>query len=109
MSEKGADRPVVTLSDDVVALRPWSRDDAGFMAEGSAAPAIRRHNGVLDRIGRLAGAPATALRFMQGNFVAAERMTFVDFVELESERHMRIVARPEFSEGDRALKQRSAP
>jgi RimJ/RimL family protein N-acetyltransferase len=41
----------VTLSDDIVSLRPWSRDDAGFMARASADPAIRRYNGVLDRLG----------------------------------------------------------
>ncbi len=41
----------MTLSDDVVTLRPWSRDDAGFMAEAFADPAIRRYNGVLDRQG----------------------------------------------------------
>ncbi len=42
----------MTLSDDVVALRPWSRDDAQFMADAFADPAIRRFNGVLDRHGR---------------------------------------------------------
>jgi RimJ/RimL family protein N-acetyltransferase len=42
----------VTLSDDVVTLRPWLRNDAQFMAEASADPAIRRYNGVLDRLGR---------------------------------------------------------
>jgi hypothetical protein len=52
VNERGADRPVVTLFYDVVAFRPGSRDDAGFMAEASADPAIRRHNGVLDRLGR---------------------------------------------------------
>ena len=52
MSEAGADGPVVTLSDDRVVLRPWLRDDARFMAEASADPAIRRYNGVLDRLGR---------------------------------------------------------
>jgi hypothetical protein len=46
---------------------------------------------------------------MKENFVAAERMTFADVVELESERHMRIVARLEFSEWAQALTQRSAP
>jgi len=51
VSETGADCPVVTLSDDVVTLRPWLRDDARFMAEASADPAIRRYNGVLDRLG----------------------------------------------------------
>ena len=49
--EADADNPVMTLSDDVVTLRPWSRDDAGFMAEAFADPAIRRYNGVLDRRG----------------------------------------------------------
>jgi RimJ/RimL family protein N-acetyltransferase len=50
--ETDADNPAVTLSDGVVTLRPWSRDDAGFMAEASADPAIQRYNGVLDRQGR---------------------------------------------------------
>ena len=49
--EANADNPAMTLSDDVVTLRPWSRDDAGFMAEAYADPAIRRYNGVLDRLG----------------------------------------------------------
>jgi RimJ/RimL family protein N-acetyltransferase len=47
-----ADHPVVTLSDDVVTLRPWSTDDAWFMVESFAEPAIRRYNGGLDRLGR---------------------------------------------------------
>lgn len=51
MSESDADGPVVTLTDDTVTLRPWSREDAWFMAEASADPAIRRYNGVLDRLG----------------------------------------------------------
>lgn len=46
-----ADNPVVNLSDDAVTLRPWSRDDAAFMVEACADPAIRRYNGVLDRLG----------------------------------------------------------
>jgi hypothetical protein len=35
-----SDIPVVTLSDGLVSLRPWSRDDARFMAEASADPGI---------------------------------------------------------------------
>jgi RimJ/RimL family protein N-acetyltransferase len=50
--EADADIPVVSLSDGVVTLRPWSRDDAGFMAEAFADPAIRRYNGAHDRLGR---------------------------------------------------------
>ncbi len=49
--ETDADDPVVTLSDDVVTLRPWSRDDAGFIADASADPAIRRYSVPHDRHG----------------------------------------------------------
>jgi RimJ/RimL family protein N-acetyltransferase len=42
---------VVTLADGVVTLRPWSRDDARFMAEASADPGIQRYNGSHDRAG----------------------------------------------------------
>lgn len=42
---------VVTLSDGVVVLRPWSGDDARFMAEAYADPAIQRYNGGHDRCG----------------------------------------------------------
>lgn len=66
----GADaaNPVVTLSDNVVTLRPWSRDDAGFMAGAYADPAIRRYNGVLDRLGR----PAPPLSIMDAEAVIDE-------------------------------------
>jgi RimJ/RimL family protein N-acetyltransferase len=52
MSETGGTEPGVTLSDGRVTLRPWSRDDAGFLAAASADPAIRRYNGGHDREGR---------------------------------------------------------
>jgi RimJ/RimL family protein N-acetyltransferase len=52
------DNPTVTLSDGTVALRPWSRDDAWFMAEAHADPAIRRYNGGHDRLGRPAPPPS---------------------------------------------------
>ncbi|MGE3600759.1 MAG: GNAT family N-acetyltransferase [Dehalococcoidia bacterium] len=66
--EADADNPVMTLSDDVVTLRPWSRDDAGFMAEAYADPAIRRYNGVLDRLGR----PTPPLSIMDAEAVIDE-------------------------------------
>ena len=50
--------PLVTLSDGVVTLRPWSRDDAWFMAEAQADPAIRRYNGSHDREGNPAPPPS---------------------------------------------------
>jgi RimJ/RimL family protein N-acetyltransferase len=51
VDESDADTPVVTLSDDAITLRPWSNNDAAFMADAFADPAIRRYNGVLDRQG----------------------------------------------------------
>ena len=48
---RARDDPVVTLSDDVVTLRPWSRDDAGFIADASADPAIQRYSVPHDRRG----------------------------------------------------------
>jgi RimJ/RimL family protein N-acetyltransferase len=50
-SHANADDPLVALSDDVVTLRPWSRDDAGFIADASADPAIRRYSVPHDRRG----------------------------------------------------------
>ena len=44
-------RLVVSLSDDVVTLRPWSRDDAGFIADASGDPAIQRYSVPHDRRG----------------------------------------------------------
>ena len=51
MRETDADDPGVTLSDDVVTLRPWSRDDAEFIANASADRAIRRYSVPHDRRG----------------------------------------------------------
>lgn len=66
--EADADNPVMTLSDGVVTLRPWSRDDAAFMAEAFADPAIRRYNGILDRLGR----PAPPLSIMDAEALIDE-------------------------------------
>lgn len=41
----------LVLSDDRVALRPWRREDARFLADASADPAIRQYNGHHDRHG----------------------------------------------------------
>jgi 2-(1,2-epoxy-1,2-dihydrophenyl)acetyl-CoA isomerase len=71
-------------------------------------PSGEFRSGVASVIDRLAGAPPSALRFMKANLIAAERMSFADFVDLESERHLRIVGGREFLEGARAFKQRGA-
>jgi RimJ/RimL family protein N-acetyltransferase len=44
-------RLVIKLSDGIVALRPWSAEDAWFMARANADPDIQRYNGALDRFG----------------------------------------------------------
>lgn len=61
MSEAAGNGPIVTLSDGRVTLRPWTRDDARFMAEASADSAVRRYNGVHDREGR----PAPPISILQ--------------------------------------------
>ncbi|MFI5693903.1 GNAT family N-acetyltransferase [Kribbella sp. NPDC051586] len=55
-----SESPVVTLSDGLVTLRPWSSDDAPFMAEACADPAIQRYNGNHDRLGHPAPPPSIA-------------------------------------------------
>ena len=45
MTEPGAERSSVSLSDEAVVLRPWISSDANFMIEASRDPAIERYNG----------------------------------------------------------------
>jgi RimJ/RimL family protein N-acetyltransferase len=59
--EAGGNGPSVAVSDGRVALRPWCRDDAHFLARASADPAIRRYNGVHDRQGH----PAPPLSILE--------------------------------------------
>jgi len=51
VSSESGDGSIVVLTDGTVTLRPWRQDDAWFMAEASADPAIHRFNGTLDRLG----------------------------------------------------------
>ena len=44
MTGRDGDRPLVTLSDGVVVLRPWRVADAPFLAEAARDPAIERYN-----------------------------------------------------------------
>lgn len=70
MSGADGEGVAVTLSDGRVTLRPWSREDARFLAESSTDPAIQRYNGAHDRQGRPApslsmlGAEAAIDRFV---------------------------------------------
>src|SRR4051812_19352789 len=49
----------VVLSDGRVVLRPWTREDAQFLADASADPAIRQYNGNHDRLGQPHPPPTT--------------------------------------------------
>ena len=50
----------VVLSDGGIVLRAWTRDDAQFLADASADPAIRQYNGNHDRYGQPDAVPSTA-------------------------------------------------
>jgi 2-(1,2-epoxy-1,2-dihydrophenyl)acetyl-CoA isomerase len=64
--------------------------------------------GVARLVARLRDAAPRALRTMKANFVAAERMSFVDFLDLETERHLQLVTGAEFRAGvDAFIKERS--
>jgi 2-(1,2-epoxy-1,2-dihydrophenyl)acetyl-CoA isomerase len=56
-------------------------------------------------VDRLANAAPTALLTMKANFLAAERTSFSDFFDLEIERHLRLVAGPEFRDGVQAFRE----
>jgi 2-(1,2-epoxy-1,2-dihydrophenyl)acetyl-CoA isomerase len=58
---------------------------------------------------RLADAAPTALRALKANFVASEHMGFADYLEVETERHLRLVAGPEFREGSLAFAEHRRP
>jgi 2-(1,2-epoxy-1,2-dihydrophenyl)acetyl-CoA isomerase len=60
-------------------------------------------------VARLRLASPTALHFMKQHFLAAERMEFGEFVDLESERHLTIVAGDDFKEGVAAFVERRPP
>jgi 2-(1,2-epoxy-1,2-dihydrophenyl)acetyl-CoA isomerase len=77
VSEKGADRPVVTLSDDVVALRPVggrsstnSSVQAAFLDVGVAADASLPRS--LPQV--VGSARARELMFLQGRFDSEEAL-----------------------------------
>lgn len=81
--------------------------DVGLVS--AVYPASSFRTDVDSVVERLAEAPGTALRFMKANFVASERMSFADYVDLESERHLRIVSGPDFAARAHAFKHGGAP
>jgi len=64
----------------------------------------------VDRLARrLAEASPTALRALKAHYVAAERMGFADYIELETERHQRISASEDTREAFRAFLEKRPP
>ena len=53
--------------------------------------------------------PARADRLSAADFLAAEHMTFPDYVDLESERHLRIAASEDTAEAFRAFMEKRPP
>ncbi len=60
-------------------------------------------------LGRLLKKSPTALRGMKENYISAERMTLGDFIDYESERHLRIAASDDTAEAFRAFLEKREP
>jgi 2-(1,2-epoxy-1,2-dihydrophenyl)acetyl-CoA isomerase len=60
-------------------------------------------------VARLAAYSPTALWGLKSNLLAAERTTFADYIDLESERHLRITASEDTAEGFRAFVEKRPP
>lgn len=80
----------------------------GLVSRVFAANELRA--GVDAVVHRLRNAAPLALRTLKANLVAAQRLSFSDFIQLETERHYELVTGPEFKAGVAAfLSGRSAP
>lgn len=73
----------------------------GLVSKVFAEDAFRSETAAL--AARLAAAAPLALRGMKANFVAAERLSFGDFLAIETERHTRISASEDCIEAFRAF------
>ncbi len=58
---------------------------------------------------RLAAAAPLALTTMKANFLAAEKMSFADYIVLESEKHMRLFQSDDTTEAFRAFVEKRTP
>jgi 2-(1,2-epoxy-1,2-dihydrophenyl)acetyl-CoA isomerase len=58
---------------------------------------------------RLAAGPPLATRALKGHLLAAERLDFDDFLDLEFQRHFVLAGTDDFREGWRALAERRPP
>jgi 2-(1,2-epoxy-1,2-dihydrophenyl)acetyl-CoA isomerase len=64
---------------------------------------------VASMVSFLAAQSPIALKTMKAHYVAAERMDFKEYIELESERHAHLVTAPDFREAARAFVEKRAP
>jgi 2-(1,2-epoxy-1,2-dihydrophenyl)acetyl-CoA isomerase len=58
---------------------------------------------------RLAAAPPHALREMKRNFLDAERLELGAYIDVETKRHMEVMAHPDAQEAFRAFVEKRAP
>lgn len=86
-------------AEDALALGLVSRvfEDAVFRSEVAAIAA------------RLAAAAPQALRTMKRNFVDAEQMDLESYIQVETERHMQVMAHPDAREAFRAFVEKRPP
>jgi 2-(1,2-epoxy-1,2-dihydrophenyl)acetyl-CoA isomerase len=97
--------------------REWSFFCEKFPAETALAaglvsrvwPADRFAAEVEALVGGLLGKSPTALRTMKSHYLAAESMAFNRFLELETERHLRIAGGPHAAEAFRAFIEKRPP
>jgi 2-(1,2-epoxy-1,2-dihydrophenyl)acetyl-CoA isomerase len=64
---------------------------------------------VAERVARLAASSPAALRTLKANYVAAERMAYADFIELETSRHLQLLGSPDFDARVRDFTERARP
>jgi 2-(1,2-epoxy-1,2-dihydrophenyl)acetyl-CoA isomerase len=60
-------------------------------------------------VAKLTAASPTALWALKANFLAAERATFADYIDIESERHLRVTASEDTAEGFLAFMEKRPP
>ena len=64
---------------------------------------------VEDVVERLASSAPLALRTLKSNYLAAERLGFADYIDLEADRHLRVASSPETAEAFRAFVEKRTP
>jgi len=91
-------RELLFLRGKFSAAEAW---EMGLVAAVHHPEVFRHEVGVV--VERLRTAAPNALRTLKRNIVAAERMSFSDLVDLETERHFQLVTGPEFQAGVEAF------